>query len=101
MTAEPKATKTDATKPTTRKRRTYAIYERVTLAATGTDADTGKEVITGKVDALVLVKDGQTASSRKGAIVATGKYGTFHVALDGDLEEITRGKETRPADVWS
>jgi hypothetical protein len=103
MTAEPKATKTDdapATKPT-RTKRTYAVYQRETLARIGTDETTGKDVLAGEVHALVLVKDGVAASSRKGAIVATGKYGTFHVALDGDLEEITRGKETRPADVWS
>ncbi len=101
MTAEPKATKTDApaAKPT-RTKRTYAVYQRETLAHIGVD-DEGKEVIGGHVSAFVLVRDGIAASSRKGAIVATGKYGTFHVALDGDLEEITRGKETRPADVWS
>ncbi len=100
MTAEPKATKTEPAKPT-RKKRTYAVYQRETLARIGVDEATGKEVVAGKVDALVPIEDGIDASSRKGAIVATGKYGTFHVALDGDLEEITRGKETRPADVWS
>jgi hypothetical protein len=94
MTADPKATKP-------RTKRTYAVYQRETLARIGAEVESGKESIAQKVVALVLVEDGIDASSRKGAIVATGKYGTFHVALDGDLEEITRGKETRPADVCS
>jgi hypothetical protein len=100
MTAEPKATKTEPAKPT-RTKRTYAVYQRETLARIGINPEDGKESLAEKVDALVLIADDIDASSRKGAIVATGKYGTFHVALDGDLEEITRGKETRPADVWS
>jgi hypothetical protein len=100
MTAEPKATELEPAKPT-RTKRTYAVYQRETLARIGINPEDGKESLAEKVDALVLIADDIDASSRKGAIVATGKYGTFHVALDGDLEEITRGKETRPADVWS
>lgn len=85
-----------------RVKRTYEVYRRETLARIGVEEGAGgKERIGEKVTALALVKDEIEATSRKGAIVATGQYGTFYVALDGDLEGITRGKETKPADVWS